>query len=96
MSNKLHGKAPAPTPDDDEIMDLLSVDCQVSVFYTHTEALLKDIMEPALRLMLAKSGGIPPVGSVITLMMSVDRAAAAPGGPNGPQSQTIIMPVGHS
>ena len=94
MSNKLHGKvasAPQPaatTPDPDEIVDLLSVDCHVSVFYTSTGVLIRDIMEPALRLMLSRSGGIPPVGSVITLMMSVERAAD-----DGPQ---IIMPGGNA
>lgn len=80
---------PAPTADD-EIVDLYSVDCRVNVRYLHTEGLLLDIMEPALRLMLAKSGGIPPVGSVITLMMSIERPAGETG------KQVIIMPEGAS
>lgn len=92
MSNKLHGKpAPQASPPDDEIVDLYSVDCRVNVFYTHTSALIGDIMEPALRLMLAKAGGIPPVGSVITLMMSVERPAGSTS-----NKQLIIMPEGAS
>jgi hypothetical protein len=83
--------APTPTGAPEEIVDLYSVDCQVNVRYLHTEGLLLDIMEPALRLMLAKSGGIPPVGSVVTLMMSVERPAGSTS-----NKQLIIMPEGAS
>jgi hypothetical protein len=74
------------TTHDDEIVDLLSVDCQVGVKYAHVDGLIIDILEPALRLMLSRAAGpgkTPPVGSVVTLYMSVtepDTRIIIPGG----------------
>jgi hypothetical protein len=85
--------APDPAPDaDDEMMDLYRMDCRVGIRYGSPLHLVDDILLHALRAMLAqdrKSSGdaIPPAGSVITLMMSIDRS-----GCNEAAEPRILLP----
>lgn len=75
---------------EDEIVSMLSVDCHVGVQYTTSTGLIIDILEPALKLMLSRAvkGGVPSVGSVVTLYMVVT--------PKDPEASCIITPGVHT
>lgn len=73
-----HTTASLPAPDaegDDEIADLLRIDCRVDINYKSPMHLISDLIVQGLRVLVAKSG-IPPVGSVVSVFLSVDKSQA--------------------